>query len=81
MTKFGPRQWLNLGTQEGRWNLWNPEEADCQSYQIEYFISNPFRCLAQAGFAAFGKGMRLIGGSPYNEAEHLSRLKAAKLTC
>ncbi len=32
------------------------------------------RCLAQAGFAAFGKGVRLIGGPPYAETEQLSRL-------
>ncbi len=31
-------------------------------------------CLAQTGFAAFGKGVQLISGSPYAEAEQLSRL-------
>ncbi len=30
--------------------------------------------LAQTGFAAFGKGVQLIGGSPYAETEQLSRL-------
>ncbi len=30
-------------------------------------------CLAQTGFAAFGKGVQL-SGSPYAEAEQLSRL-------
>ncbi len=31
-------------------------------------------CLAQTGFAAFGKGVQLISGSPYAETEQLSRL-------
>ncbi len=31
-------------------------------------------CLAQVGFAAFGKGVQLISGSPYAETEQLSRL-------
>ncbi len=31
-------------------------------------------CLAQNGFAAFGKGVQLISGSPYAETEQLSRL-------
>ncbi len=26
-------------------------------------------CLAQSGFAAFGKGVQLISGSPYAETE------------
>ncbi len=30
-------------------------------------------CLAQTGFGAFGKGMQLIGESPYAETEQLSR--------
>ncbi len=30
--------------------------------------------LAQTGFAAFGKGVQLISGSPYDETEQLSRL-------
>ncbi len=30
--------------------------------------------LAQTGFAAFGKGVQLISGSPYAETEQLSRL-------
>ncbi len=32
-------------------------------------------CLAQNGFTAFGKGVQLISGSPYAEAEQLSRLR------
>ncbi len=31
-------------------------------------------CLAQTGFAAFGKGVQLISRSPYTETEQLSRL-------
>ncbi len=31
-------------------------------------------CLAQTGFAAFGKGVQLVSGSPYAEIEQLSRL-------
>ncbi len=31
-------------------------------------------CLAQTCFAAFGKGVQLISGSPYAETEQLSRL-------
>ncbi len=31
-------------------------------------------CLAQTGFAAFGKVVQLISGSPYAETEQLSRL-------
>ncbi len=29
-------------------------------------------CVAQTGFAAFGKGVQLISGSPYAETEQLS---------
>ncbi len=35
-------------------------------------------CLAQTGFAAFGKGMQFISGSPYAENEQLSTLMALK---
>ncbi len=31
-------------------------------------------CLAQAGFAAFDRGVQLISGSTYAETEQLSRL-------
>ncbi len=31
-------------------------------------------CVAQTGFAAFGKGVQLISGSPNAETEQLSRL-------
>ncbi len=30
-------------------------------------------CVAQTGFAAFGKGVQLISGSPYAETKQLSR--------
>ncbi len=33
--------------------------------------------LAQAGFAAFGKGMQLISEPPYDETEQLSRLTSS----
>ncbi len=33
-------------------------------------------CLAQTGFAAFGKGVQLISGSPYAETEQLARLSS-----
>ncbi len=31
-------------------------------------------CLTQTGFAAFGKGVQLISGPPYDETKQLSRL-------
>ncbi len=34
---------------------------------------NKINCLVQAGFAAFGKGVRLISVSPYGESKQLSR--------
>ncbi len=30
-------------------------------------------CLAQTGFAAYGKGVQLIRGSPYGETEQRAR--------
>ncbi len=33
-------------------------------------------CVAQTGFAAFGKGVQLISGSPYAETKELSRLNS-----
>ncbi len=37
-------------------------------------------CLAQTGFAAFGKGVQLINGSPYDESEQRFRLSSIKYT-
>ncbi len=34
-------------------------------------------CLAQIGFAAFGKGVQLISGPAYTETEELSRLTSS----
>ncbi len=31
-------------------------------------------CLAQTGFAAFGKGVQLLSGSPYAETGQISQL-------
>ncbi len=36
--------------------------------------SSRVSCVAQTGFAAFGKGVQLISGSPYSETEQLSLL-------
>ncbi len=35
---------------------------------------SPVSCLAQTGFAAFGKGAHLISGPPYAETKQFSRL-------
>ncbi len=33
------------------------------------YLAGETRCLAQTGFADFGKGVRLISGSPYDGTE------------
>ncbi len=39
-------------------------------------------CLAQTGFAAFGKGVQLISGSPYAQTEQIFLINLAKrYTC
>ncbi len=35
-------------------------------------------CLAQAGFAAFGKEVQLVNGFPYDETELISRLTSPR---
>ncbi len=37
-------------------------------------------CVAQVGFAAFGKGVQLISGSPYAETEQLSQFSHSTVT-
>ncbi len=45
---------------------WNLTYTTWQSSRVS--------CLAQTVFAAFGKGVQLISGSPYAEIEQFSRL-------
>ncbi len=48
----------------------------CTNCNLAYTTRQGSRvsCLAQTGFAAFGKGLQLISGSPYAETEQRSRL-------
>ncbi len=43
-------------------------------YDVYHEARQSDSCLAKTGFAAFGKGVQLISGSPYAETEQLSLL-------
>ncbi len=47
---------------------------DKLKFDVHHESGSRVSCLAQTSFAAFGKGVQLIGGSPYAESEQLSRL-------
>ncbi len=51
-------------------------KLNLQSLELTYTTRQGSRvsCVAQTGFAAFGKEVQLISGSPYAETEQLSRL-------
>ncbi len=70
----------NSPTQQTKLGLINEVEEVCECSIHKLYLAYTTRqgsrvsCLAQTDFAAFGKGVQLMSGSPFAEAEQLSRL-------